>query len=173
MSSTEHGCDPRSACSGRGGDAAKSAFEPEWIGLRLSVVSNFYSLSLYDTLHRELGILRDEAAAIVCIAVRNCNKAQDIVNLTGRPKNPISRAIRSLEKNGLICRSDDINDRRASRLSLTTAGREAFGRIQSVAARHDAELMRALTGEERRNLDQIVDKLQRFDAGIAEQPDSR
>lgn len=40
----------------------------DWIGLRLSVISNRYTYPLYAAIERDHGLLRDEAAVIVCLS---------------------------------------------------------------------------------------------------------
>jgi DNA-binding MarR family transcriptional regulator len=65
----------------------------------------------------------------------------------------VSRLVSRLERRGLVERSDDPHDGRASRFSLTAEGREIQRRIGRAHARHVAKAMtRALSPEQLRTL---------------------
>ena len=90
------------ASSNAGNSVASKVEGNQWIGLRISVVSNRYTAPLYAEIERRYGLLRDEAAVLVAIANDEGSNAQEIVQHTGRPKNTISRAVRKLEADGRI-----------------------------------------------------------------------
>jgi DNA-binding MarR family transcriptional regulator len=131
----------------------------DWIGLRLSVISNRYTYPLYAAIERDHGLLRDEAAVIVCLSFGDGATAQDIVGYTARPKNTISRAVRKLEAGGVIRRHDDSSDARASRLYLTDCGLALFQRIKAYYVERDKKVIGALTALEQREFDRLLVKI--------------
>jgi DNA-binding MarR family transcriptional regulator len=131
----------------------------EWIGLRLSVVSNQYTYPLYAEIERRHGLLRDEAAVVVCLSLREGATAQDIVEYTARPKNTISRAVRKLESQMIIRRESDIRDARAARLYLTDDGQKLFEAIKDHYAERDRRMTGALNKEEQREFDRLLMKI--------------
>jgi DNA-binding MarR family transcriptional regulator len=131
----------------------------DWIGLRLSVISNRYTYPLYAAIERDHGLLRDEAAVIVCLSFGDGPTAQDIVGYTARPKNTISRAVRKLEAAGVIRRHGDSCDARASRLYLTDHGLSLFRRIRTHYVERDEKVVGALTASERREFDRLLVKI--------------
>jgi len=67
--------------------------------------------------------------------------------------------IDNLEKHGLVQRSQDVEDRRITTVSLTTAGRDLIGEILPVHVAAILEEMNTITIEEQKTLGQICKKL--------------
>ena len=68
----------------------------------------------------------------------------------------VSRLVSRLERRGLVERSDDPHDGRASRISLTAEGREVQKRVGRAHARHVTKAMtRALTPEQLHTLREL------------------
>lgn len=130
-----------------------------WTGLGLCVTANLYSNAYYGTLLAEFGLMRDEAAVIVCIGFWENSTAQEIVRLTGRPKNSISRAVRAMETRGAIVRIESPGDQRFSPIMLTDAGRQLYRDIAGVAEEQDRRMLALLDHEERRMLRCLLDRL--------------
>lgn len=131
----------------------------DWIGLRLSVVSNRYTYPLYAEIERRHGLLRDEAAVIVCLSYGNGVTAQDIIEYTGRPKNTISRAVRKLAADGIVRRQDDARDARASRLYLTPDGLALFKQIKGYYVERDRRMVGVLSEQELAEFDRLLTKV--------------
>lgn len=131
----------------------------DWIGLRLSVISNRYTYPLYADVARHHGLSRDEAAVIVCLSYDTGPSAQDIVKYTGRPKNTISRAVRNLEAKRAVRREDDAQDARASRLFLSQRGHSLFAQIRSYFVERDRRMLGALEEQEQREFDRLLRKV--------------
>ena len=70
----------------------------------------------------------------------------------------LSELLNKLAEKGLVIRTRDENDRRRIRLSLTDKGRQA---IDVLASAKDEELFAALNQEERAQLRQLLEKLER------------
>jgi len=64
-----------------------------------------------------------------------------------------------LEQAGLIEREEAASDRRAKHLRLTPAGRHMLDQIIPLVQAREAEILAALSDQERALLDGIVDKL--------------
>jgi DNA-binding MarR family transcriptional regulator len=131
----------------------------DWIGLRLSVVSNRYTYPLYAKIERHHKLLRDEAAVIICLSVASAATAQEIVKYTGRPKNTLSRAVRKLEAEGIISRETDANDGRVSRLHLTQRGNRIFVAIRGYFVEQDKRMIAVLTDKEKREFNRLLGKI--------------
>jgi DNA-binding MarR family transcriptional regulator len=71
----------------------------------------------------------------------------------------VTRLIDRLESKGLVERKVDRADRRSVILTLSEAGRGLIGPLVQAVDEHDAELMKALSGSERR---QFLDALSRL-----------
>jgi len=137
-------------------------FDPdslEWIGLRLTVVSSRYMAPISTALEQEKGLSRDDVTVTICLSITNATSAQEIVRYTGRPKNSVSRAVASLEERGFLRRDSDASDRRSSKLSLTARGRRLFDDISSRFVQRDRLMLRALSEQERRSFNRLLNKI--------------
>ena len=66
----------------------------------------------------------------------------------------------ALERQGLVRRWREQDDRRSQRVELTAEGEAAFLRLREVAARHDERLRGALSDEELHRLAELLDRLE-------------
>lgn len=67
--------------------------------------------------------------------------------------------IDGLEKKGLVARERSTRDRRIYELQITGDGRAVMGRMSEVGAAHEADMAKALTGEERETLAILLNKV--------------
>ena len=67
--------------------------------------------------------------------------------------------IDNLEKHGLVQRNQDIEDRRITTVSLTSAGRDLISEVLPVHVAAIVEEMNSITVEEQKSLGQICKKL--------------
>src|SRR5690242_19699830 len=82
------------------------------IAYRLSYVANFYVGPLVKNMERSFGLSRPEWIILFCLHQRPELSAQQISNVSGRPKTSISAAVRQLQEKKLIVRSTDVRDGR-------------------------------------------------------------
>jgi DNA-binding MarR family transcriptional regulator len=129
------------------------------IGYRISYLANFYSGPIYRALEADEGLTRSDFIVVVCLAHCGSLTAQDISNMTGRPKNSLSRAVHKLVARGLITRVAAPADPRQAQLDLTATGREAFDRIMPRFVTREAAMMSPLTTAEQREFDRLLGKL--------------
>jgi len=72
----------------------------------------------------------------------------------------LTHHLNGLERQGLVRRWREDNNRRVQRAALTDAGEALFQRLRHVALRHDERLRSGLTDAETELLAQLLDKLQ-------------
>ena len=71
----------------------------------------------------------------------------------------VTRAILPLEKRGIVKRSSDPQDARASRISLTAAGQTLANQASTTAAETAAKLMRRLSVGQVRQLERLLSEI--------------
>lgn len=76
----------------------------------------------------------------------------------------LTHHLNALERQGLVRRWREENNRRSQRVELTDAGAELFDRLRVVAMRHDERLRSQLTDQELTHLAELLEKLE---AGLA------
>lgn len=81
----------------------------------------------------------------------------DAMGITGAT---LTHHLGALERQGLVRRWRDADNRRVQRTELTPAGEALFMRLREVAGRHDERLRARLTGEETALLGELLDKLE-------------
>lgn len=126
---------------------------------RLSFLANATLLPLYETIQRDHGLNRAEYLLLFCLAQTPHLTAQDVANVTGRPRNSISRAVHRVLERGLIRRTPDPDDGRQARLRITAAGKRLHQRIVARFVEREAALLEVLDASERRTLDRILARL--------------
>ncbi len=110
---------------------------PSWFAFRFNYLSLRYNIPLYGSIERRYGLMR-RRAVIYSLGLRDMVTARDIGVSYGFPKNTLSRAIASLEKQGLVSRQRHPTDKRSWLLSLTPEG--------TAHLRCDAAALRARAG---------------------------
>ena len=131
------------------------------IAYRLNYVANRFTLALYDEIDRVSGLDRARFIAMLCLRETETATAQEISEATHRPKNSVSRAIRSLEKEGFIVRDTDPNDARRQPMRLTDEGNAVFDDLLKIAKRHENAMLATLDEAEVTQLDTLLLKLAR------------
>lgn len=74
-------------------------------------------------------------------------------------KTTTAKSVKALEKNGFVTRVTDPGDKRAYQVFLTDKAREILPRIRAVMEEWDKFIQADLTGEERRLLENILEKM--------------
>jgi DNA-binding MarR family transcriptional regulator len=100
------------------------------------------------------GLTQSQLSALVTIDQIGRARLCDVASTEGVSAPTATRIVGALEKSGLVARADDSQDRRATRVALTPAGKAALRRIRSSRTAflqrrlerldtHDLEILRA------------------------------
>ena len=84
----------------------------------------------------------------------------DLTNATMLTSSGTTKRLDRLEQAGLIAREPDPDDRRGTRISLTPAGRRLIDKVTEAHLANERRLVGALTTAERRQLADLLRKLQ-------------
>ncbi|CAB3655749.1 MarR family winged helix-turn-helix transcriptional regulator [Paraburkholderia rhynchosiae] len=128
---------------------------------RLTLWGNCYNEPIFTALALEFDVGRDEFNVLSCLASYGSMVARTICDVTGRPKNSISRAVNRLIERNLLKRKTNDSDRRESVLILNEAGRRMYERVLPVAVSRQNLMLDSLSKDERETLDFILNKLMR------------
>lgn len=126
---------------------------------RLNYVANFYVGPLIKSMEEKHSMTRAEWIVLFCLHQQTGLSAQQISNVTGRPKTSISTAVRQLQKKNFIVRNTDIKDGRRQVLRATAAGQKVYSAILSEFVPREANMLACLNRGERRTLMVILDKM--------------
>lgn len=157
-----------SASTGDGGEARRAGTPlreamlqatPVGTAYRLNYVANAFTAVLYERMERDEGVTRGEFVVLLCLSLRGTATAQEIAEATRRPKNSLSRAVRELERKGLVERRTDPGDQRRQPIRTTEAGRAVFARLLPMAETREAEMLAGLDAHERRTLSALLLKI--------------
>ena len=126
---------------------------------RISFMANSLVLPVYDEIKRQHGLSRGEYLLLFCLAHLPELTAQDVANMTGRPRNSISRAVHRMLSEGFLDRTPDPDDGRQAMLTITPKGRKLHERIVQGFIARENKLLGVLDREDREALDRILEKL--------------
>ena len=126
---------------------------------RLTLWANYYTEPTFTVLLQEFDVGRDEFNVLSCLASYGSMVAKTICNVSGRPKNSISRAVNRLVERKMIRRKTNVHDRRESLLMLNEEGRRLYEKVVPVAVDRQNAMLDCLSAAERRTLDDILNRL--------------
>jgi DNA-binding MarR family transcriptional regulator len=126
---------------------------------RLTLWANCYCEPIFSAMAQEFDVGRDEFNVLSCLASYGSMVAKNICDVTGRPKNSISRAVNSLITRKMIKRKTNAHDRRESLLMLNDSGRRLYEKVLPVAVDRQTLMLRVLNAQERAMLDGILNKM--------------
>jgi len=129
------------------------------VAYRLNYVANFYVGPLVKNMEQAFGLSRPEWIILFCLNRRPELSAQQISNVSGRPKTSISAAVRQLQVKKLIVRSTDVRDGRRLVLHLTDSGRKVYQEILASFVNREAAMLDCLNRDERGAFLQLLDKI--------------
>lgn len=132
---------------------------PVKFAYRISVMRNWYVIPGYREIERNHGLTEPEVSAIFCLGHQQGLRAQDVSNITARPRNSVSRAVRLLIEKKLITRATDDGDRRQKALYLTPSGKRLFKSIVQLYRRREQEMLAPLDVKERALMDAMLRKV--------------
>ncbi len=126
---------------------------------RISYLANRLVLPAYDDIKLAYGLSRGEYLLLFCLSYIEELTAQDVAEMTGRPRNSISRAVHRMLDEGYLKRSPDPADGRQALLRITAKGERLHKRILPLFEEQEAKMLDNLTSEERKLLDSLLKKL--------------
>jgi len=129
---------------------------------RFTLWSNYYTEPCFSAMSRDFDVGRDEFNVLSCLSSYGPMAAKTICEVTGRPKNSISRAVTRLSERKMIRRKINPLDRRESSLILNESGRKLYERVLPVAIERQSTMLSGLSSAERALLDQVLNKLMQF-----------
>lgn len=126
---------------------------------RISFLANLLVLPVYDDIKRAHGLSRGEYLLLFCLSSVPDLTAQDVADITGRPRNSISRAVHRMLDEGYLTRSPDPDDGRQALLRITPKGGRLHKEIVQRFIVRERELLGILSADERQELDRLLGKL--------------
>ena len=126
---------------------------------RISYLANRLVLAVYDEIKRDFGLSRGEYLLLFCLSQIDELTAQDVADVTGRPRNSISRAVHRMLDEGYLTRSPHPTDGRQALLSITKSGRELHKKIIPLFKQRQQKSLAHLSEKERAQLDRLLTKL--------------
>lgn len=129
------------------------------IAYRLNYLANFYVGPLIKNMELEFGMTRPEWIVLFCLTRTSGLSAQQISDVTGRPKTSISAAVKQLQRKKLLSRKVDANDGRRRVLQITEAGRRIYTTILEGFVRREVDMVACLAKSERSMLFQLLNKM--------------
>jgi len=129
---------------------------------RLSVLSNRVSRGIAETYEQRFGLSVTEWRVIAIIGRYPGVSATEVAQRAAMDKVAISRAVRRLLDSGRIEREPNHADRRERHLRLTRDGRALYDEIAPAALAYERRIRKALSDDENRMLEQLIDKLERI-----------
>lgn len=135
----------------------------EFLPYKLSVLSNRISRAIADSYEQRFGLKQPEWRVMAVLGEEPGLSANQVAQRTAMDKVAVSRAVNGLLEAGRINRSFDESDRRRSILSLSGEGEAIYRRIVPLAKRYETALLEGLNGQEKRQLDSVLDKLARIE----------
>lgn len=128
-------------------------------GYRIGYLFNHFSGPVYKWTALELGIQRPEFATLFCIAHLQAPTASDVTEMTGIPKNSVSRAVAKLIELGCVRREADDADGRRVLLSMTARGRKIYAQILPQFEERQERMLSVLSAQERAEFNRLLNKL--------------
>ncbi len=126
---------------------------------RLAVVAEEVSRALAVIYADRFELTREEWRVLVWLAAEPGMTATELGAHANLDKMQVSRAIARMEKDDLLEREQDPDDRRSLRVRLRPAGRALFRKVEPMALAREAFLLEALEPHERTALDSALSKL--------------
>jgi len=126
---------------------------------RVNYVANFFVGPLIKKIEKKYKMTRPEWIVLFCLNQRTELNAQQISNVTGRPKTSISLAVRQLQKKKLIVRRTDVNDGRRQVLRVTDMGLKIYKEIVAYFVTRESNMLACLDRGERQVFVALLDKI--------------
>jgi DNA-binding MarR family transcriptional regulator len=132
----------------------RQALRPDLLGMRLMMLMRLLRESGAPHYEREIGYKDIERQLILMVGQSGGLSSQEIVALTGYEKAQVSRAIKPLERDGIIHR-----EKLRAKLTLSERGRALFQGILDIARVRDGELTKGIAAADLQRFATLTDEL--------------
>jgi DNA-binding MarR family transcriptional regulator len=127
---------------------------------RLSVVAEAVSRALSAVYADRFDLTRDEWRVLAQLADARELKATELGARTSLPKMAVSRAVTRMERDGLIARTPDADDRRNLVVRLLPPGRALYRKVEPMVLEREAYLREGMGEAEQRALTEALARLE-------------
>ena len=127
---------------------------------RINYLALLYNTPLYGWISEQYGLRRPEYVVLYSLALADGGSARDVSLTSGFPRNTLSRAVKSLERMGLIkLRSKVPGGRRRQALHLSDAGWALFNETRPAFEAQEKRMLKVLSEGERQMLFELMSKV--------------
>lgn len=135
--------------------------DPEAMRLILTLyrVTNMVVYDMESVVHRPRGWSYPGFRLLFTLWIAGPMEAKRAAELSGMSRQAVSALVGTLDRDGLVSKVPDENDRRAVRLSLTAKGEEAISVAFVTHNEREGLWAETLSGEERETLVRLLGKL--------------
>ncbi len=126
---------------------------------RIAVLATRISRRIAAVYEKRFGINAAEWRVIAHLARCRSVSVREIHNCVNLEKPRVSRAVSRLEAARIVEKAENASDRRLVEISLTRKGWRVYNEIAPIAVNFEADLLGALTQEERLSLHRVFNKL--------------
>lgn len=126
---------------------------------RINYLANFFVGAVFPEMHARLNLSRSEFVVLYCLQALGELTAQDICDITGRPKNSVSRAVNAVFERGFVTRRVDKLDARRVPMKMTARGRDMLAAALPLLQAREEAMLSSLTARDRAQLDRLLAKL--------------
>jgi MarR family transcriptional regulator for hemolysin len=133
-----------------------SALPP--LGLRLARTAHAVTQA-FERAMAEAGGSASTWQVLLLVRSKEWGAQSELAKAMGVTGATLTHHLNAAERQGLVRRWREPDNRRAQRVELTPAGTAMFDRLRDVAVRHDKRLRAQLTGEETEQLADLLDRL--------------
>ena len=127
---------------------------------RLAVAAETVSRALAVVYNARFDLTRDEWRVLAWLAEDRGVTATELGARSALDKMQVSRALARMERDGLVERTPDPDDRRNLLVRLKAPGRALYKKVVPMAQAREAFLLDALDADERKIFDRALTKLQ-------------
>ncbi len=142
------------------GDGSKALDLPNFFPYRLAMLEQRVGAALARR-YAELGLDRMQWRVLATLARGDGITAREVGDFTHMDKMQVSRTLARLREAGLVSQATHPEDRRASLLRLTEAGRDRYRQICPRVLQEEERILSLLDATEREQLQTLIDKLNR------------
>jgi MarR family transcriptional regulator, temperature-dependent positive regulator of motility len=126
---------------------------------QLCFVANHFIGPMYRAIEESSGISRPEFVVMFCVGHQSGLVAQDVADMSGLPRNTISRGVNSLLAKSLLVRAPPARGLRDRTLQLTPQGHALYAQLVAYPAQRRQAMLAHISPTERKTLERLLLKL--------------